>query len=133
MRSVIKKGKRTAWNKRKDKTMTLDTQVNLAESDKGFFYNQKEWLEEYGYGKGTFYSECDDDENYTSSEDNDSSWEGSPSEEDKSSDSNTGELSTAYSCRIVFFLGLPPFFSNLLLLLSCNKKKLRQCICGTMK
>ena len=24
------KRKRTAWNKRKDKTMTLDTQVNLA-------------------------------------------------------------------------------------------------------
>ena len=31
---------------RKDKTMTLDTQVNLAESDKGSFYNQKEWLAE---------------------------------------------------------------------------------------
>ena len=28
------KRKRTAWNKRKDKAMTLDTQVNLAESDK---------------------------------------------------------------------------------------------------
>ena len=39
------KRKRTAWNKRKDKTMTLDTQVNLAESDKSSFYNQKEWLE----------------------------------------------------------------------------------------
>ena len=39
------KRKRTAWNKRKDKTLTLDTQVNLAESDKSSFYNQKEWLE----------------------------------------------------------------------------------------
>ena len=47
--------KRTAWNKRK--TMTLDTRVNLAESDKGSFYNQKEWLEEYEHGKGMFYSE----------------------------------------------------------------------------
>ena len=37
--------------------MTLYTQVNLAESDKGSFYNQKEWLEEYEYGKGMFYSE----------------------------------------------------------------------------
>ena len=37
------KRKRTAWNKRKDKTMTLDTQENLAESDKRSFYNQKEW------------------------------------------------------------------------------------------
>ena len=37
--------------------MTLDTQVNLAESDKGSIYNQKEWLEEHNYGKGMFYSE----------------------------------------------------------------------------
>ena len=55
------KRKRTAWNKRKDKTMTLDTQVNLAKSDKGSFYNQKEWLKEYEYGKGMFYSGCGDD------------------------------------------------------------------------
>ena len=33
------KRKRKAWNKRKDKTMILDTQVNLAESDKGSFHN----------------------------------------------------------------------------------------------
>ena len=31
------KRKRTAWNKRKAKTMILDKQVNLAESDKGSF------------------------------------------------------------------------------------------------
>ena len=86
------KRKRTAWNKRKDKTMTLDTQVNLAESDKGSFYNQKEWLEEYEYGKGMFYSEYVDNKNYTSSEDNNSNWEESSSEDDKSSDSNTEEL-----------------------------------------
>ena len=55
------KRKTTAWNKRKDKIMALDTQVNLAESDKGFFYNQKEWLEEYEYGNGMFYSEYGDD------------------------------------------------------------------------
>ena len=55
------KRKRTAWNQRKDKTMTLDTQVNLAKSDKGSFYNQKGWLEEYKYGKGMFYSEHSDD------------------------------------------------------------------------
>ena len=86
------KKKRTAWNKRKDKTMTFDTQVNLAESDKGSFYNQKEWLEEYEYGKGMFYSEYVDNKNYTSSEDNNSNWEESSSEDDKSSDSNTEEL-----------------------------------------
>ena len=55
------KRKRTAWNKRKDKTMALDTQVNLAESEKGSFYNQKELLEEYEHGKGMFYSKYGDD------------------------------------------------------------------------
>ena len=55
------KGKRAAWNKRKVKTMAVDTQVNLAESDKGSFYNQKEWLEEHEHGKGMFYSEYGDD------------------------------------------------------------------------
>ena len=58
------KRKRTAWNKRKDKTMTLNTQVDLAESGKGSFYNQREWLEEYDCGKGMFYSEYGDDKNY---------------------------------------------------------------------
>ena len=89
--------------------MTLDTQVNVAESDKGFFYNQKKRLEEYEYGKGIFYSEYDNDKNYTSCEDNDSNWEETPSEEDESSDSNTGELPPAYSCRIIFFLLSRPF------------------------
>ena len=37
--------------------LTLDTQVNLAGSDKFSFYNQKEWLEEYEHGKGMFDSE----------------------------------------------------------------------------
>ena len=47
----------TAWNKRKDKAMTLDRQVNLEESDKGSYYNQKECLGEYECGKYMFYSE----------------------------------------------------------------------------
>ena len=83
------KRKKTAWNKGKYKNMTLDT---LAESDKASFYNQREWLEEYEYGKGMFYSEYFDNKNYTSSEDNNSNWEESSSEDDKSSDSNTEEL-----------------------------------------
>ena len=41
--------------------MTRDTQVNVAENDKGSFYNQKEWLEEYEYGKSMFHSEYGDD------------------------------------------------------------------------
>ena len=35
------KRKRTAWNKSKDKTVVLETQANLAESDKGSFCNQR--------------------------------------------------------------------------------------------
>ena len=66
------------------------------------FINKKEWLEEYEYGTGIFYSESNDEKNYTSSEDNDSNWEESSSEEDKSSDCNMEELSTACSCCIVF-------------------------------
>ena len=77
--------------------MTLDVQVNLAESDKVLFYYQKEWLKEYKNG------------NCASSEDSDGDWEESSSGEDKSSDSNMKELSTAYSCCIVFFSVFFPF------------------------
>ena len=35
--------------------------VNLAESDKGSFYNQKEWLDGYEHGKRMFYSEYGND------------------------------------------------------------------------
>ena len=55
------KRKRIAWNKRKAKAMILDTQVNLAENDKGSFYNQKELLEEYKCRNCMFYSEHSDD------------------------------------------------------------------------
>ena len=55
------KRKRTAQNKRKYKTTTLDTHVNLAESDKDSFNNRKEWLEKYEYGKGMFCSEYGDE------------------------------------------------------------------------
>ena len=44
------KRKSTIWNKRKDKTMALDTQANLAESDKGSICNQRKWSEFY-YGE----------------------------------------------------------------------------------
>ena len=72
--------------------MTLETLGNLAKSDKVSFDNQREWLEEYEYGKGMFYSEYVDNKNYTSSEDNDSNWEESSSEDDESSGGNTEEL-----------------------------------------
>ena len=59
MRSVLKE--RGQYGIREKIKLCLLTQVNLAESDKGFFYNQKEWLEEYEYGKGMLYSEYGDD------------------------------------------------------------------------
>ena len=75
--------------------MTLDIQVNLAESVKVSFFNQKE---------RHIYSEYGVDKNCTSSEDNHDDWEESSGEEDESSYSNTEEISTADSCRIVFLL-----------------------------
>ena len=44
------KRKSALWNKRKDKTMALDTQANLSESDIGSFCNQGKWSEIY-YGE----------------------------------------------------------------------------------
>ena len=135
MHAVIKKtkGLHGIREKIKLKTITLDTQVNLAESDKGSFYNQKEWLEEYEYGKGIFYSKYDDCKNCTSSEHNDGDWRENSSEEDESSDSNAEELFTAYTCRIIFSLLFFPFSFNLLLLLSGFEKRLLQSIHGTKK
>ena len=122
MYSVIKEEHEQYGIKEKIKPVTLDTQVNLAENDKGSFYIQKEWLEECEYGKGIFYSEYDDDKNYTSNEDNGSHWGESPSGEDESSTSNTGGL----PYRI--FFSFSPFFSDLLLLFSGYEKKLLQSI-----
>ena len=48
------KRKRTAWNKRKDKTMALDTQAKIVASDIGSFCNQREWSEFY-YGESINY------------------------------------------------------------------------------
>ena len=48
------KRKRKAWNKRKDKTMALDTQAKIVASDIGSFCNQREWSEFY-YGESINY------------------------------------------------------------------------------
>ena len=51
--------------------MPEERRQNLAETDRGSYYNQEEWLEEFLDDKGAFYdgSESDDsendDENYT--------------------------------------------------------------------
>ena len=63
--------KRKAWNYNREKYMPEERRQNLAETDRGSYYNQEEWLEEFLDNKGTFYdgSESDisesDDDNYT--------------------------------------------------------------------
>ena len=57
--------KRKAWNKTREKYMPEERRQNLAETDRGSYYNQEEWLEEFLDDKGAFYdgSESDDSEN----------------------------------------------------------------------
>ena len=72
--------------------MTLTHKQILSKVTKAPFIIKENGLEEYKHGKGMFYSEYGDGNNYTSSEDNDSDWEKRFSEEDESSVSNTGQL-----------------------------------------
>ena len=36
-----------AWNKVREKYMPEEKKQNLAETDKEYYYNQEEWLEEF--------------------------------------------------------------------------------------
>ena len=62
--------KRKAWNKTRE-NICRNKEEKLAETDRGSYYNQEEWLEEFLDDKGAFYngSESDnsenDDENFT--------------------------------------------------------------------
>ena len=57
--------KRKAWNKTGEKYMSEESRQSLAETDRGSYYNQEEWLEEFLDNKGEFYngSERDDSDN----------------------------------------------------------------------
>ena len=57
--------KQKGWNKTREIYMLDEKLQNLAETDRGSYYNQKEWLEEFLDDKGTFYngSESDDSKN----------------------------------------------------------------------
>ena len=48
--------KRKARNKTREKYMLEEKRQNLAETDKGSYYNQEEWLEEVLDDKGAFYN-----------------------------------------------------------------------------
>ena len=59
-----------AWNKIREKYKPEERRQNLAETDRGSYYNQEEWLEEFLDDKGAFYNGSgsddsdNDDENY---------------------------------------------------------------------
>ena len=57
--------KRKAWNKTGEKYMSEESRQNLAETYRGSYYNQEEWLEELLHNKDGFYngSESDDSDN----------------------------------------------------------------------
>ena len=46
--------KRIAWNKTREKYMLEERKQNLAETERGSYYNQKEWLEEFLDDKAAF-------------------------------------------------------------------------------
>ena len=48
--------KQKAWNKTREKYMPEEKRQNLGETDKGSYFNQEEWLEEFLDDKGAFYN-----------------------------------------------------------------------------
>ena len=57
--------KQKARNKTRERYMPEERRQNLAETDRGSYHNQEEWLEELLDDRGTFYngSESDDSDN----------------------------------------------------------------------
>ena len=55
--------KRKTWNKTAEKYMPEETSQSLAETDRGWYYNQEGWLEEFLDNKGEFYNGCERDDN----------------------------------------------------------------------
>ena len=62
--------KRKAWNKNREKYIRKKENKIFAETDRGSYWNQEEWLEEFLDDKAAFYNGSDsdvrdnDDENY---------------------------------------------------------------------
>ena len=53
--------KQNAWNKTREKYMPEERRQNLAETDRGSYCNQEEWLEEFLDDKGAFYNGSESD------------------------------------------------------------------------
>ena len=48
--------KQKAWNKTREKYIQEEKRQSLTEADKGSYYNQEKWLEQFLDDKGTFYN-----------------------------------------------------------------------------
>ena len=82
------KKKRKAWNK-KPKTFESEKKENLAISDKGSYYNQGQWLEEYENG---LYFDLESSEETDFSDDDLSESDYTSSDEESSDDNNDNEM-----------------------------------------
>ena len=78
----FRKKKRIPWDKPIAGAMSASQKLQLFESDKGSFYNQANWIEEYEYDKGLYYNNYEDDFD----EENDQSHSDFDSESDSDSD-----------------------------------------------
>ena len=70
---------RKAWNNTREKYMPIKRRHNLAETDRGLYYNKEEWLEEFLDGKGALNNGSksdgrDNDENCNENNDQHSYW-----------------------------------------------------------
>ena len=55
LRPFTGRKKRKAWNNTREEYMPEERRKNLAKTDRGSFYNQEEWVEEFLDDKGAFY------------------------------------------------------------------------------
>ena len=70
----VRKKKWIPWNKPIAGAMSASWKLQLFESDKGSFYNQSNWIEEYEYDKGLYYNNYGDhfdEESHESASDSD--------------------------------------------------------------
>ena len=84
----VRKKKQIPWNKPITEAMSASRKLQLFESDKGSFYNQANWIEEYEYSKGLYYNNYGDDSDEESGESDSNFDSESDSDSDCESDRN---------------------------------------------
>ena len=85
----VRKKKRIPWNKPITGAMSASRKLQFFESDKGSFYNQANWIEEYEYDKGLYYNNYGDDFDEESGESDSDFDSESDSDSDCKSDRNS--------------------------------------------